>query len=142
LTDRDLEAIVEAAAAVGARYAAWTMLRLPLQVAPLFRDGLAVHYPLRATHLMSIVRQIRGGRDNEPRFHARMGGQGEFADLVRKRFEIACKRLGLNSHRDPPLDTTRFRPPSAPGADAQLNLFRKSPNRVEHDRNRRDRGYE
>src|SRR6478736_4778363 len=97
LTDRDLEAILEAAAAAGARYAMWTMLRLPLEVAPLFRDWLAVHYPLRAAHVMSIVRQIRGGRDNEARFHARMGGQGEFADLVRKRFAIACKRLGLNS---------------------------------------------
>jgi len=124
LTDRELEAILEAAAAAGARYAAWTMLRLPLEVAPLFRDWLAVHYPLRAAHVMSIVRQIRGGRDNELRFHARMGGQGEFADLIRKRFEIACKRLGLNSDRDPPLDTTRFRPPSAPGTSAQLDLFR------------------
>ena len=74
---------------------------------------------------MSIVRQIRGGRDNEPRFHARMGGQGEFADLIRKRFGIACKRLGLNSDRDPPLDTTRFRPPAAPDASAQLDLFRR-----------------
>ena len=124
LTDRELEAILEAAAAAGARYAAWTMLRLPLEVAPLFRDWLAVHYPLRAAHVMSIVRQIRGGRDNEPRFHARMGGQGEFADLIRKRFAIACKRLDLNSDRDPPLDTTRFRPPAAPGAAAQLDLFR------------------
>ena len=124
LTDRDLEAILEAASAAGARYAAWTMLRLPLEVAPLFRDWLAVHYPLRAAHVMSIVRQIRRGRDNEPRFHARMGGQGEFADLVRKRFAIACKRLGLNSDRDPPLDTTRFGPPSAPGASAQRDLFR------------------
>ena len=124
LTDRDMEAILEAAAKAGARYAGWTMLRLPLEVAPLFRDWLAVHYPLRAAHVMSIVRQIRGGRDNEPRFHARMGGQGEFADLVRKRFAIACKRLGLNSDRDPPLDTKRFRPPSALGAAAQLDLFR------------------
>ena len=93
--------------------AGWTMLRLPLEVAPLFRDWLAVHYPLRAAHVMSIVRQIRGGRDNEPRFHVRMGGQGEFADLIRKRYAIACKRLGLNTHRDPPLDTTQFKPPSA-----------------------------
>jgi DNA repair photolyase len=123
LTDRELETILEAAAEAGARYAGWTMLRLPLEVAPLFRDWLAVHYPLRAAHVMSIVRQIRGGRDNESRFGLRMGGQGEFADLVRKRFAIACKRLGLNGERDPPLDTTRFRPPSAPGDVAQLDLF-------------------
>jgi DNA repair photolyase len=120
LTDCDLEAILESAAAAGARHAAWTMLRLPLEVAPLFRDWLAAHYPLRAAHVMSLVRQIRGGKDNESRFGARMGGQGEFADLVRRRFALACKRLDLNADRDAPLDTSRFRPP---GAAAQLDLF-------------------
>jgi DNA repair photolyase len=124
LTDRELEAILEAAAVAGARHAGWTMLRLPLEVAPLFRDWLAAHYPLRAAHVMSIVRQIRGGRDNEPRFHVRMGGQGEFADLIRKRFAICCKRLGLNTDREPDLDTTLFRPPSVRGASLQLDLFR------------------
>ena len=135
LTDRELEAILEAAAQAGARHAGWTMLRLPLEVAPLFRDWLAAHYPLRAAHVMSIVRQIRGGRDNEPRFHVRMGGQGEFADLIRKRFAIGCKRLGLNADRDPPLDTTLFKPPMVPGVpsagtrssdndNGQLDLFR------------------
>ncbi len=120
LTDRDLEAILEAAAAAGARHAGWTMLRLPLEVAPLFRDWLDVHYPLRAAHVMSLVRQIRGGKDNESQFGTRMGGQGEFADLIRRRFALACKRLDLNTDRDAPLDTSRFRPP---GAAAQLDLF-------------------
>jgi len=120
LTDRDLEAILEAAAAAGARHAGWTMLRLPLEVAPLFRDWLATHYPLRAAHVMSLVRQIRGGKDNESQFGARMGGQGEFADLIRRRFALACKRLDLNTDRDAPLDTSRFRPP---GAAAQFDLF-------------------
>ena len=120
LTDRDLEAILEAAAAAGARHAGWTMLRLPLEVAPLFRDWLATHYPLRAAHVMSLVRQIRGGKDNESQFGARMGGQGEFADLIRRRFALACKRLDLNADRNAPLDTSRFRPP---GATAQLDLF-------------------
>jgi len=120
LTDRDLEAVLEAAAAAGARHAGWTMLRLPLEVAPLFRDWLDVHYPLRAAHVMSLVRQIRGGKDNESRFGVRMGGQGEFADLIRRRFALACKRLGLNTDRDAPLDTSRFRPP---GAASQLDLF-------------------
>jgi len=119
LTDRDLEAILEAAAAAGARHAAWTMLRLPREVAPLFRDWLEVHYPLRAAHVMSLVRQIRGGRDNEPRFGVRMGGQGEFADLIRRRFALACQRLSLNTERDAPLDTSRFRPPGV----TQLALF-------------------
>ena len=124
LTDRELESILEAAAGASARHAGWTMLRLPLEVAPLFRDWLAVHYPLRAAHVMSIVRQIRGGRDNESRFHMRMGGQGEFADLIRTRFAIACKRLGLNSDREPQLDTTLFKPPSTRGASPQFDLFR------------------
>ena len=127
LTDRDLEAILEAAAAAGARHAGWTMLRLPREVAPLFRDWLDVHYPLRAAHVMSLVRQIRGGRDNESRFGVRMAGQGEFADLIRKRFALACKRLGLNTERDAPLDARRFRPPGVAGKAAdpgQLDLFR------------------
>jgi DNA repair photolyase len=120
LTDHELEAILEAAAAAGARHAAWTMLRLPLEVAPLFRDWLATHYPLRAAHVMSIVRQIRGGKDYESQFKVRMGGRGEFADLVRKRFARACKRLDLNTDRDAPLDMSRFRPPRN---GAQLDLF-------------------
>ncbi len=96
------------------------MLRLPLEVAPLFRDWLATHYPLRAAHVMSIVRQIRGGKDNESQFKVRMGGKGEFADLIRTRFRLACKRLGLNTDRDAPLDMSRFRPPRN---SAQLDLF-------------------
>jgi DNA repair photolyase len=123
LTDRDLEAIVEAAAAAGARHANWIMLRLPLEVAPLFRDWLAEHYPLRAAHVMSVVRQLRGGRDNDPRFGSRMSGRGAYADLVDRRFDIACKRFGLNVGRELELDTTRFRPPLPAAAGAQLELF-------------------
>jgi DNA repair photolyase len=122
LTDHELEAILEAAAQAGARYAGWTMLRLPLEVAPLFRAWLDAHYPLRAAHVMSIVRDIRGGRDNEPRFGLRMGGRGEFADLIRRRFALACKRLGLNTRNDAPLDTSRFRPPPL-DAGRQPDLF-------------------
>ena len=126
LTDRELESILEAAANAGATHAAWTMLRLPLEVAPLFRDWLAAHYPLRAEHVMSIVRQIRGGKDNESRFGVRMGGQGEFANLIRRRFALACARFKLNTDRDVPLDTSRFRPPARRGmpvAPSQLDLF-------------------
>jgi DNA repair photolyase len=121
LTDRDLEGILDAAAAAGARHANWIMLRLPLELAPLFREWLGAHYPLRAAHVMSIVRQIRGGKDNDPRFGVRMEGRGEFAELIDKRFALACNRLGLNIERDPPLDTSRFRPPSA--NERQLTLF-------------------
>jgi len=119
LTDKELEAILEAAAANGARWAGWTMLRLPYEVKDLFRDWLAQHYPLRAAHVMSIVQQVRGGRDNDPNFGSRMRGTGLFADLIARRFELACKRLKLNPARAP-LDTSRFRPPRD---DAQLSLF-------------------
>jgi len=123
LTDKDLEAILEAAAEHGARMATWVMLRLPYEVKDLFRDWLAQHYPLRAEHVMSLVQQMRGGRDNDPAFGSRMRGQGMFADLIARRFELACKRLGLNEDRTLHLDTTRFRPPKARGAGGQLDLF-------------------
>jgi DNA repair photolyase len=123
LTDKDLEAILGAAAAHGARAATWVMLRLPREVKELFRDWLAQHYPLRAAHVMSLVQQVRGGRDNDPAFGSRMRGEGQFADLIARRFALACKRLGLNEDRTLRLDTTRFRPPSGPNRGAQLELF-------------------
>ena len=121
LNDRDLEGILEAAAAHGARHAGWIMLRLPLEVAPLFRDWLDAHYPLRAEHVMSVLRQLRGGRDYDARFGARMRGTGPFAELIEKRFALACRRLRLNRDREP-LDTSRFRPP-APAGPRQLDLL-------------------
>jgi DNA repair photolyase len=121
LNDRDLEAILEAAAASGARYAGWIMLRLPLEVAPLFRDWLDAHYPLRAEHVMSVLRQLRGGRDYDARFGQRMRGTGPFAELIEKRFALACRRLGLNRDHAP-LDTSRFCPP-VPAGPRQLDLL-------------------
>ena len=121
LNDKDLEAILEAAAAHGATSAGWILLRLPLEVAPLFRAWLDEHYPLRAAHVMSLVQQLRGGRDNDPNFGSRMRGTGAFAELIAKRFALATQRLGLNDHRTAPLDTTRFRPPRA--NEAQRELF-------------------
>ena len=115
LNDRDLEAILEAAAAAGARHAGWVLLRLPREVAPLFREWLDAHVPLRAGHVMSLVRQLRGGRDNDPRFGARMRGSGPYAELIEQRFAIACKRFGLTRERVP-LDTAQFRPPKAPAS--------------------------
>ena len=128
LNDRDMESILEAAAANGARWAGWILVRLPHEIAPLFRDWLATHYPLRAAHVMSIIQQLRGGRDNDPRFGSRMTGSGEFSALLEKRFSIAVKRLGLNRDRAQ-LDATKFVPPAPPTArrrDAdsrQLDLF-------------------
>ena len=113
LNDRDLEAILEAAAAHGARSAGWILLRLPHEVAPLFRAWLDAHYPLRAAHVMSLVQQMRGGRDYDASFGTRMRGSGTFAELIEKRFAIACRRLGLNHGRrdHAGLDTSRFRAP-------------------------------
>jgi DNA repair photolyase len=125
LTDKSMEHILEAAAAAGATMAGWIMLRLPNEVRPLFKEWLAHHYPQRADHVISIVRQVRGGRENDPRFGSRMSGSGNFAELIEKRFAIACRRLGLNSdddHMNPRdgLDCSRFRPPSPAG---QMTLF-------------------
>jgi DNA repair photolyase len=125
LTDKSMEDVLEAAAAAGATMAGWIMLRLPNEVRPLFKEWLAHHYPQRAEHVISIVRQVRGGRENDPRFGSRMSGSGNFADLIQRRFEIACGRLGLNSEENHMasrggLDCTRFRPPSPAG---QLKLF-------------------
>jgi DNA repair photolyase len=123
LNDRDLEAILEAAAAAGARSAGWVLLRLPREVAPLFREWLDAHYPLRAEHVMSLVRQMRGGRDYDSTFGTRMRGSGEFATLLDTRFRIACRRLGLDRGRDQAgLDTSRFRPPRRDGG-RQGELF-------------------
>ena len=125
LSDKCIEEVLEAAASAGARTAAYIVMRLPHELKDLFRDWLAVHYPLRAEHVMSVVNQLRGGRDNDPRFGQRMTGTGLFADLLGQRFTIACKRLGLDGRdrggrETPDLDTTLFRPPSAAG---QLSLF-------------------
>jgi DNA repair photolyase len=130
LSDKDMEAVLEAAAARGATGAGWTMLRLPREVAPLFRDWLRAHYPLRAEHVMSLVQQIRGGRDYDSAFGQRMRGSGAFAELIARRFAIASQRLKLNTNRAP-LDCSRFRAPAAAprprpariASDRQLDLF-------------------
>lgn len=125
LSDKSIEEVLEAAGAAGALGAAYIVMRLPHELKGLFRDWLSLHYPLRAEHVMSVVRQLRGGRDNDPRFGERMSGTGLFAELIGRRFSIACGRLGLNGgsrggREPPPLDMGRFRPP-VPGG--QLPLF-------------------
>ena len=124
LNDRDLEAILDAAAANGAQGAGWVLIRLPREVAPLFRAWLDAHYPQRAEHVMSLIRQMRGGRDYDAAFGSRMRGGGEFAALLDKRFRIACRRLGLNRGREHTgLDTTRFRAPTRVNDARQRSLF-------------------
>jgi DNA repair photolyase len=122
INDHEIEHIVEAVAQAGARTAAYVMLRLPYEVKDLFREWLAEHHPLRAAHVMSLVNDLRGGRDNDPNFGSRMRGTGPFADLVRRRFEIACRRHSLNTVRRVPLETGLFRPPAAPAAQLDLGF--------------------
>ncbi|MBD2841656.1 PA0069 family radical SAM protein [Erythrobacter rubeus] len=118
ITDEFMEGIIERAAALGVRSAGWIPLRLPHEVAPLFREWLQVHFPDRAGKVMSIVRSIRSGRDNDPNFFSRMNPQGVWADLFRARFRIACKRAGIGTGKNSPkfeLDCTQFRPPEVGG---------------------------
>jgi DNA repair photolyase len=120
LNDRTLEQVLEAAAAAGAHEAAYVILRLPHELKALFKEWLATHYPERAEHVISIVRQMRGGRENDPSFGSRMTGTGNYAELIEKRFDIACRRFGLNRREPAELDCSRFRPPSRHG---QMTLF-------------------
>jgi DNA repair photolyase len=119
LNDHDIENILAQARAAGADGAGYVLLRLPHEVKDLFREWLARHAPLRAEHVMSLVQGARGGRDNDPRFGARMRGTGAVADLIENRFAVACRRLGFNDEEHE-LDCTRFR---APVAGPQLALF-------------------
>jgi DNA repair photolyase len=125
LNDKTMEHVLEAAAAVGAEDAAYVIMRLPNELKDLFKEWLAAHYPQRAQHVISIVHQMRGGRDNDPRFGTRMSGTGNYADLIAKRFDIACRKYGLNEHgagrRRAELDCSLFSPPSA--NTGQLALF-------------------
>lgn len=117
ITDHEIEAILAAAADAGAYAAFARPIRLPHEVAPLFRAWLDAHYPDRAVHVMQLVRSMRDGRDNDPDFGARMVGHGAYAELLRQRFRLACARYGLD-RPSLTLATAHFRVPSA-----QLPLF-------------------
>ncbi len=120
LTDHELEAILAAGREAGAVAASWIMLRLPREVADLFREWLERHFPDRAARVMGRVRELHGGRDYDPEWGKRMTGEGAFADLMRHRFAVAVRRLGLDTEL-PPLRTDLFRVP--PKAGDQLELF-------------------
>jgi DNA repair photolyase len=123
ITDEFMERILGEAAERGIRSASWIMLRLPHEVAPLFREWLAVHYPERAGKVMAIIQSVRankhGGRDNDATWFTRFKPQGVWADLFRTRFRLACRRLGMNQVS---LDLNRsaFR---RPATDGQLSLL-------------------
>ncbi|HEX9426191.1 MAG TPA: PA0069 family radical SAM protein [Candidatus Polarisedimenticolia bacterium] len=121
LNDPELERILRECAGAGARSAGYVLLRLPLEIKDLFREWLEAHVPLKAPRILGLVRDTRGGRLYDATFGLRMRGTGPQADLLQRRFEVACARLGLD--RAPaPHDPTRFRVP--PAAGDQLGLFR------------------
>ncbi|WP_309665167.1 radical SAM protein, partial [Tabrizicola sp.] len=120
LTDHELEAILDAAAKAGATHATSNPLRLPMEVAGLFRDWIETTFPDRAARVMGRVRELHGGRDYDPAFGTRMTGQGIWADLIKRRLDVARKRLGLNCGL-PALRSDLFAVP--PKAGDQLSLF-------------------
>ena len=121
MTDHEIERILDSAHAAGAREAGFIMLRLPREVSPLFRDWLLKHYPDRYRHVMNILRTIRGGKDYDAEFGKRMRGDGPYAWQIGRRFEIACKKFGLNEVKRT-LDISQFTPPPAE-TENQLSLF-------------------
>jgi DNA repair photolyase len=122
INEPEIERILEAAAAAGARSAFSVVLRLPWEVNPLFQQWLEQHFPDRAGRVMARVREMRGGKDYDATFGTRMRGEGVWAQLLRQRFDKACARLGLNKTRIE-LDLSLFRKPRLPAADGQVELF-------------------
>ena len=118
ITDRELEHILEAAREHGARSAGYVLLRLPHELKQVWREWLELHYPDRATHVMSLVNQMRGGKDYDSAFGSRMRGEGPFADLLKQRFRKARQRLAFPGM--PPFNTTVFTPPRKPSPQGQL----------------------
>ncbi|GGJ95412.1 PA0069 family radical SAM protein [Luteimonas terricola] len=121
ITDGELEAILGAAREAGAGAASYVLLRLPHELREIWREWLAQHYPERAAHVMSLVAQMRGGRDYDSAFGTRMRGEGPFAQLLASRFTRACRQLGFT--RPPELDCSRFEPPRISAASPQGSLF-------------------
>ncbi len=112
LNDHEVEAVLERAAAAGATEAMYVMLRMPHEIKDLFQEWLATDHPDRAKRVMSLVRQMRGGREYDTRWGVRQTGEGPIAALFGTRFNAACRRLGLNRSRTT-LDVCRFRVPNA-----------------------------
>lgn len=120
LTDTEVEAILDAGAKAGARAASWIMLRLPAEVEPLWRDWLAEHYPGRADKIMRRLAEMHGGKSYDARFGHRMRGEGVYARMIARRFDLAARRLGLDQPL-PPLDCMQFAVPL--GTQDQPSLF-------------------
>ena len=119
VNDSEIETILSRAQAAGAREAGYAMLRLPLEVKEIFREWLASELPDRAARVMSLVRSVRDGKENDASFGRRMTGSGPYAWTIGRRFEMACRRLGLNGARVK-LATELFRRPPQPGEQLTL----------------------
>jgi DNA repair photolyase len=123
ITDHEMEDIVAAAKAAGASSAGYVLLRLPHEIKTLFREWLADHYPDRAKHVMSLINQSRGGKDYDAEFGTRMTGTGPFAELLRRRFDLALRKHGLGGSEDRyELETKLFRPPAPDTPQMSLGL--------------------
>lgn len=120
VNDAEMEAVLAAAREAGAQRAGMVLLRLPHEVAPIFRDWLDTHLPERAEHVMSLVRQARGGCDYDARFGQRQSGTGAWAQLVGQRFDLAARKLGFATKREFTLDGSQFVPPRKPGPQGEL----------------------
>src|SRR5512143_4057888 len=120
LNDGEMEAVLSAAADCGARTAGYVLLRLPLEIKDLFREWLETNEPDRAKHVMSLVRQMRGGKDYDAQWNTRMRGTGPYAEMLSRRFHMAVKRFNLNRDSKP-LSVAKFRKP--PRLGDQLSLF-------------------
>ncbi|WP_426263752.1 PA0069 family radical SAM protein [Sphingomonas sp. PWP1-2] len=116
ITDHEIEQLIERAAEAGARSVSFIPVRLPWEVAPLFKAWLDAHFPDRASKVMAIIASIRDGRENDPGFFTRMRGSGPWAELLRTRFQIACRKHGMNVERIA-LRSDLFRPPAGPQGD-------------------------
>jgi len=121
INDIELEHILESAKNAGANYAGYTFIRLPYEVKDLFKEWLKTHFPQRAEHVMSLIKQMRGGKEYDSTFGKRMRGEGEFADLLAIRFKLACKRLKLNCVLSAELATHHFIKPQ--GVDKKQLLL-------------------
>jgi DNA repair photolyase len=124
LNDAEMEKILEASARAGARHAGYVLLRLPLELRQMFEEWLHTHFPDRARHVLSLVRQTRNGNLNDPRFHHRFTGQGAYADLLTRRFARAARQFGFGEVRTQ-LDCDRFTIPlgTAEASSDQMSLF-------------------
>lgn len=120
INEHEIEAILQQSAQAGASRAGYVVLRLPHELKGLFREWLDTHYPDRAAHVMSLVRQLHGGRDYDPTFGRRQTGAGELAELIANRFRIARRRFGLDQDGSPALNTRSFRVPQRPGDQMAL----------------------